>query len=234
MDQRLTATIDVERPAGRAPWWVRMFANRPTWRFSALLALQAAFIFLVVPLLSEREIPRAVTQIITLAVTTGTILLVSDNPRVRLVVGLVFLLLAVSHVRVGLVPLVVGDVLAALYFSVLTIVLARSVFSPGSVDHHRIAGAASVYLSISVVFAAVFAIVRIISPDSFSGLSDQQMMHTEDMIHFSLVTLTTLGYGDILPRTPMARSIADLEAIIGQLFPAILLARMVGLSVGPR
>ncbi len=55
-----------------------------------------------------------------------------------------------------------------------------------------------------------------------------------DMIYFSNVTLTTLGYGDILPLSNLARMLANLEAMAGQLYVAIVIARMVGVQVTQR
>ncbi len=55
-----------------------------------------------------------------------------------------------------------------------------------------------------------------------------------DFIYFSFVTLTTVGYGDIAPVHPFARSLCNVEAVIGQLYPATLLARLVSLEIGSR
>jgi len=57
---------------------------------------------------------------------------------------------------------------------------------------------------------------------------------SSSLIYFSFVTLTTIGYGDIVPIHPVARSLCNLESIIGQLYPATLLARMVSLEIEAR
>jgi len=64
-----------------------------------------------------------------------------------------------------------------------------------------------------------------------SGLSDAMRGYPSEMIHFSFTTLTGIGDGPVLPHSPLARSLADLETVVGHLFPAILLARLVGLHV---
>jgi hypothetical protein len=61
---------------------------------------------------------------------------------------------------------------------------------------------------------------------------DEDPSVISNLIYFSIVTLTTVGYGDITPVHPIARSISNLEAIIGQLYPATLLARLVTLQTG--
>jgi hypothetical protein len=55
-----------------------------------------------------------------------------------------------------------------------------------------------------------------------------------NLIYFSFVTLTTIGYGDVVPLHPYARGLANVEAIIGQLYPATLLARLVTLELAVR
>ena len=56
----------------------------------------------------------------------------------------------------------------------------------------------------------------------------------DPMAYFSFTTLTTVGYGDVTPQTPLTQSLANVEALIGQLFPAILIARLVALEIMPR
>jgi len=65
-------------------------------------------------------------------------------------------------------------------------------------------------------------------PGAFTTLT-QQPVRTNELVYFSLTTLTSTGYGDILPVHPLARSLANLEAVCGQLFLAIFLARLVSL-----
>ncbi|MEI6200878.1 MAG: potassium channel family protein, partial [Enhydrobacter sp.] len=72
-----------------------------------------------------------------------------------------------------------------------------------------------------------------LAPGSFSGLTvADRVSLPADLVYFSFATLTTVGYGDIVPVHPFARSLSNLEAILGQLYPATLLARMVSLHVG--
>ena len=73
-------------------------------------------------------------------------------------------------------------------------------------------------------------------PHSFTGLGPLQdnLAVAGNLIYFSFVTLTSVGYGDIAPLHPYARSLANIEAIIGQLYPATLLARLVTLELQHR
>jgi len=114
-------------------------------------------------------------------------------------------------------------------------VVGRAVFAPGAVSYHRIVGAVLLYLLIALAFVALFVFVGVLIPKAFSGLVlEDNASFTSSAVYFSFVTLTTVGYGDIVPVHPIARSLCNLEAICGQLYPATLLARIVTLEVGSR
>jgi hypothetical protein len=82
---------------------------------------------------------------------------------------------------------------------------------------------------------ALFTFIDLLTPHAFSGLpvADNQPL-ASNLIYFSFVTLTSTGYGDIVPLHPIARSLCNFEAIIGQLYPATLLARLVTLELEDR
>jgi hypothetical protein len=115
----------------------------------------------------------------------------------------------------------------------LIAVVARTVFGPGKVTFHRILGGVLLYLTIGLTFVALFGLVAINVPDAFKGLDTPHgnFAIAGNLIYFSFVTLTTIGYGDILPFHPYARGLANLEAVIGTLYPATLLARLVTLEI---
>jgi hypothetical protein len=115
----------------------------------------------------------------------------------------------------------------------LSAVVARAVFGPGKVTYHRIIGGILLYLTIGLTFVALFGLVALFVPDAFRGLElpRSNMTIAGNLIYFSFVTLTTIGYGDIVPLHPYARGLANVEAVIGQLYPATLLARLVTLEL---
>jgi hypothetical protein len=119
--------------------------------------------------------------------------------------------------------------------AMLVWMVARAVFSPGRVTYHRIIGAILVYLSVALTFVALYSIVGLLIPDAFSGMSfEDNPALASKVIYFSFVTLTSTGYGDVFPVHPVARSLCNLETIIGQLYPATLLARLVSLEIEGR
>jgi hypothetical protein len=118
----------------------------------------------------------------------------------------------------------------------LIVVVARAVFGPGPVTYHRVVGAVLLYLNIGLVFVALYGFVALSVPEAFTNLTGHQgeFAIAGNLIYFSFVTLTTTGYGDIAPLHPYARSLANIEAIIGQIYPATLLARLVTLELAAK
>lgn len=110
--------------------------------------------------------------------------------------------------------------------------VARSIFAPGRVTYHRVVGAVLLYLTVAIIFAAFFTFLGTLDPKAFVGLTveDSPKLATR-LIYFSFTTLTTTGYGDLAPVHPIARSLCNLEAIFGQLYPATLVARLVTLQL---
>jgi hypothetical protein len=117
----------------------------------------------------------------------------------------------------------------------LACVVAPAVFGPGRVTYHHIMGAVLLYLTVAIIFVALFTFVGTLVPKAFSGLAlEDSPALASNLVYFSFATLTTTGYGDIFPVHPIARSLCNLESIFGQLYPATLLARLVTLEIAGR
>jgi len=117
--------------------------------------------------------------------------------------------------------------------SVLAAIVLVQVFAEGPITSQRIQGAVAAYLLIALMFAAAYSWLEARVPDAFRGLAPFEGGHDpmQGFVYFSFVTLTTTGYGDVTPVAPFARSLAMLEAVLGQLFPSILLARLVSMEL---
>jgi hypothetical protein len=111
-------------------------------------------------------------------------------------------------------------------------IVAKQVFDEGVVTLHRIRGAMVIYLNISLLFALLDCLLVGFIPDAYTGISDDNSIET--MLYFSLTTLTTLGYGDILAIHPFARNLAMLEAVMGQFYMGTMIAILVGLHIAQR
>jgi len=114
----------------------------------------------------------------------------------------------------------------------LAIIVAH-LFNRRDVSVDTILGAVVAYLLAAVAFSMLFQIIEIASPGSFTGLpataqEDRPEMGNA-MVYFSFVCITTMGYGDIVPVSNLARPLAVIEGVFGQLYLAVMIARLVGL-----
>ena len=117
----------------------------------------------------------------------------------------------------------------------LGVVVAQAVFRSGRITYHRIIGAILLYLLIAVTFATLFAFVGLSISNSFKGIAfEDDAALASSLFYLSFVTLSSTGYGDIVPLHPLARSLCNIESIIGQLYPATILARLVTLELETR
>lgn len=134
-----------------------------------------------------------------------------------------------------LVPLVSACWIVFLTFTVFIIL--RHILTAKRVTYDTISGAICGYLLSGVICAFAFAIIDHFYPGSFSTSlkfsAPQAHVHVKEefphYVYFSLVTLASLGYGDIAPLTPPARAFAAMEGIAGQFYIAVLIARLVSL-----
>ena len=133
---------------------------------------------------------------------------------------------------------IVGDTLFTFFsLSGLVYVLFLQVSREGPVTGHRIRGAIALYLLIAMLFAFLYGLIETLAPGAFNvpgNWSRDASASSEAFYYFSVVTLTTVGFGDITAVHPLVRSLVMLEALIGQLYPAILLARLVTLEIETR
>jgi hypothetical protein len=109
------------------------------------------------------------------------------------------------------------------------------VLRSGRVTTDKIFAAVCVYLLIGFAWTFAYALLEEIAPGSFAAVPEMgrndHVARVQRLRYFSFVTLTTVGYGDILPRSPAARTMAVLEAVMGQIYLAVLVARLVGLHI---
>jgi len=219
-----------------SPWQERV--REPS--LTALLASLLLLIFVVTPLVEQGVIGQLAAGVLWALLGVIAVLAVSGH---RAAVAVILFATGVSLATAILdrpSPLSAvaarGSALVAL--AVLGWVIARAAFGPGRVTWHRVQGAVALYLIIALLFAHLYGLLTVLVPEAFSGvptgLNAHAVFYRGRLLYLSLVTLTTTGYGDIVPLHPIARSSATLEAVIGQLFPATLLARLVSLEMDGR
>lgn len=136
----------------------------------------------------------------------------------------------------------VGAGLRALFMGYLIVVIFSDTMRRRKVTFDAVLGASCVYVLLGLTFGSVFALFEWVVPGSFSIPAASQSTagilgrpSTEfSLSYFSLIAMTTVGFGDIIPVAPLARSMAALEGMLGQLFVTIIIARLVGLEIAGR
>lgn len=207
---------------------------------TVLLVLQLCAIFLAAPLAAKGlPIARAIANTLVIAVLVIVVML---SPRL---VAVILILLGLAATAASLLVSTEWSPVATsvlrhggeiLTFSALIWVVVHAVYAPGRITLQRLQGAGVIYLSLATMFAAAYALIWELNPAAFVNLvapsGDPKEVST--MLYFSLTTLTTTGYGDIVAIEPFARSLANLESVIGQFFLAITVARLVTLEMADR
>ncbi len=126
--------------------------------------------------------------------------------------------------------------LSMISWAALTSLVLWHVFKEGHVSFHRIQGAVAVYVLIGLIWSSAYHLVYLYDPLGFifpSFQNPDEKIYIR-FIYFSYETLTTLGIGDIVPVNPVAKSLTMVEGLIGQLFPAIMITRLVSLEIESR
>jgi hypothetical protein len=207
---------------------------------TALTVMLAIILFVVAPLQAAGIVAAHNFGVAFGLVLVAAIFMVSESWIAVIAILVSLALIATATILRLRQPSAVDIYLDAIAWMItavtLGLVVARVVFSFGAVNYHRVIGAILLYLDIGVVFVALFCFVALLVPNAFNGLGPLQdnLSVAGNLIYFSFVTLTTVGYGDIVPVHPVARGLANVEAIIGQLYPATLLARIVTLEIESR
>jgi hypothetical protein len=115
------------------------------------------------------------------------------------------------------------------FFVVSIWIASRHLLLSGEIDINKIIGAICIYLLLGLNWAMYYLFINIASPDSFHGLTSTAIgAQFSEFVYYSFATITTLGYGDLTPVKPIARTLAYLEAIVGQFYVAVLVAWLVG------
>ncbi len=123
----------------------------------------------------------------------------------------------------------------SLFFLVTSTAVAfNSVFFSRMITVNQLVGASCIYLLLGIIWAILYSNLYFYSPQSFSGLAVERGIHFSEFMYYSYVTLTTLGFGDITPISPYAKTLSFTQAIIGQLYLTIMVAGLVGKAISLR
>ena len=213
-------------------FWQKFSAYRYSYLFSSLLLL-----FIITPIIDDRR--NFFLPVFFLLLIGGVVRTLDISRRqFRMILGLAVLgslfqyAARVTHVTTGdiakatvLAEIALGAYMLFLALSIMA--LTRTVFSTRTVTWETIKGGISAYLLIGILWTFAYEFLILMDPESL--VASRGEIGLAQLQYFSFVTLTTLGYGDITPVTWLTRNLAVLEALIGQIFLTVLIARLVGL-----
>ncbi|MEI7990108.1 MAG: potassium channel family protein [Chloroflexota bacterium] len=111
----------------------------------------------------------------------------------------------------------------------MTIALLQFIYKSKVVNLDVMLTAITVYIFIAAMFTPIYVVINTLDPHAFLDNGLGVLPHWQQLIYFSFVTLATLGYGDIIPLNPWARSLASMEGMIGVLFITLIMGRLVGI-----
>ena len=213
--------------AGTSRAWLDWVLHR---RFALLLA-SLLFLLVFSPLLDSDAIGSLLLNLLFSLVMLAAVITAARR-LLTFVIALCFALpwLYLSWLHPILqdrqIEILANLLVAGLSLFVLVHVLS-AVLLADRVTADNLCGAIAVYLLIAVIWALTYGVIEGLAPGSFKFTMEQSESAWSRMIYFSLVTLTTLGYGDITPVSPIAKIWSALQAVTGTLYMAVLIARLV-------
>jgi hypothetical protein len=214
-------------------WRIVKVLGKQRYLFGSLLAL-----LLVFPLVTNQPFQRPILNaILTLIVITGPLSLAARRNEFLVAAALALVVWIpgwIDFLIEGTLARWITSFGASAFFGYLGVLLFRGhLINVSSVTTTTVLAAINAYLCIGLMFAFLYANVALAFPGSFSGTFMDEQIHQqmEGFIYYSFVTMTTLGYGDITPHTILAGTLAYAQAVVGQLYVALTIARIVGIQV---
>lgn len=202
-------------------------------KFTSLgLLLFIVFFFVIAPFFSRGDSARLVLDLSLILLLITSVYMCSDNKRTLLFAAL---LASPALIRLVHPSVVVNEITLSFnagFFALVIYVLLKRLFQSKHITMDVIYAAVTVYILIGVFWGILYMLLEYFWPGSF--LLPQSPMYAEfgqDLLYYSFITLTTVGYGDILPLSQPAKSFATLEAMTGPLYLSILVARLVGMHI---
>jgi hypothetical protein len=217
------ATSQLKQTLGDSAFWQGYMRSRYAILFYSLLVMLIA-----IPAAGAFGLPQVLIKLVLAACLLAAVMPNAPKRwRTALMAGILLLILLRFLAEPDAVPISLGPVLAlygvaGLLAAGLTL---RFVVHAPSVDSETVYASLSTYLLAGLFFGVIYSAIEFMRPGSFSG---PDPFDETSAIYYSFVTLATLGYGDFLPRTEFARGVATFEVIGGQLYLAVMVARLIG------
>lgn len=226
---------------------LRIFMSRDLWLqdegLTVLLVALLLLIFIVTPLAAAgvfRGYGSLVHDLwLAFTLLSGVFAIGWQRKAAQIVVLAAILLFALRGLGVaggmGALGLVVDAVLTIFLLTTLGAMVVWQIFREGPITRQRVQGSIVIYLLLGMIWAEAYTLAASLDPASFAGtLPAGRNAVSAHLTYFSFVSLTTVGYGDILPASLVTRALANFEGLLGTLFPAILIARLVSMEIAAR
>jgi D-alanyl-lipoteichoic acid acyltransferase DltB (MBOAT superfamily) len=213
------------------------------WRdpvLTALLVLLMIEIFIGLPLMRSAYVDARVFALVWLFMIVAAVMVAARHWLAIAAIVLSSLAALIANMVRFNDPtpetVCIGSAAVMVFMATLIWIVGHAVFGPGRVTTHRIRGAIVLYLCIALFFASLYQVFVALVPDAISGAAvhGKYLLIGQGLVYYSFTTLTSTGYGDLIPVHPLVRSLSNLESVIGQLYPATLLARIVSLELHSR
>lgn len=210
-----------------------LFMSKP---LSLLLAL--VILLFVSPFIESTSWGEAIITLSFSAILLAVVRIVWERRLLQVGTGLlassVIVLLAIGEPFPQSNMWLVGEALYILLCVFIITYALIQIMTSEVVDRDVLVSAIAVYLLIGVTWSMLYSLVYGIDPNSFGDLLQPDQGYWNQLVYFSFSTLTTLGYGDIVALSPVTRMLAVFEAVVGVIFEAMIIARLVGLYRGEK
>ena len=192
--------------------------------------------FVLFPFVEGGKFGLVILNILTSSIVLFGIFAVSFRKRtviISLLLGLPWFILSWIDILISQLPEIVklfSNMLLILFLAFTAIEILLYILRSTEIGGDILYGAVCIYFLIGGTWSSIYMLLEAIQPGSIVN-NVTGVVNLSDLVYFSYITLTTLGYGEIIPMTAEARSIAILEAIVGVMYIAIIISRLVGVFI---
>ena len=218
-----------------------MLENTRKLGFEVLLF--SLLVMMVVPGLIPSQHSSFILSILSLGIILSSLYLAATE-RVTIMVGVIMAVLILltnwpSSLLSDVSRIVINSLLNIFFLTYVCVHIFKFIISARTASSQLIYSALCMYMLMGLVWSFIYVLIVALDPEAIKlalviDWDDNARDVFSEMYYFSFVTLTTLGYGDILPVSRIARSFATLEAVVGQLYLAVVIASLVGIQISQR
>ena len=214
-----------------------------TRKFGFEILLLSLLVMMVAPGLIPRDQSSILLSIMAMVIIFSSLYLAANNKQTIAIGAVIALLILFTKWSSGLIPdqagIISNSLLNIIFLTYVCVTIFRLIVNARTFSGQLISAALCMYLLLGLIWSYVYVLLVALDPEAIKlalviDWNENARDIFAEMYYFSFVTLTTLGYGDVLPITRIARSLATMEAIIGQLYLAVVIASLVGIRISQR